>query len=47
MDAGIGVDEDTLGGEALRAVAGNGVAVIETAVLSSIELDLAAVIQAG
>ncbi len=42
MDAGVGVHEDALGGEALRAVAGDGVAVVKVAMLSRIELDLSA-----
>ena len=34
VDAGIGVHEDALGGEALGTVAGDGVAVVEMAVLA-------------
>ena len=47
VDAGIGVDEDALGGEALGAVAGDGVAVVEVAMLAGVELDLAIVVEAG
>ncbi len=47
MDAGIGVHEDALGGEALGAVAGDGVAVIEMAVFSGVEFDFAVVVEAG
>jgi len=47
VDAGIGVDQDTLGGEALRTVAGDGVAVIEMAVLCGVELDLAVIVETG
>ena len=37
MDSGVGVDEHPLGGEALSAVAGYGVAVIEMPVIRGIE----------
>lgn len=47
MDAGVGVNEDALGSEALGAVAGNGVAVIEMPMLLAIELDLAAIVETG
>jgi len=47
VNAGIGVHEDALGGEPLRAVAGNGVAVVEMAVLCWVEFDLAVVIETG
>lgn len=47
MDAGIGMNENTLGGESLGAVAGDGIAVIEVAMLSGVELDLSTVVQAG
>src|SRR5437879_4211267 len=47
MDAGVGVNKDAFGGEALRAVARNGVAVVEVTVLVDAELDLAVVVEAG
>lgn len=47
MDAGIGVDEDTLGGETLRAVAGDGISVVKVAVLAGVELNLPVIVQAG
>ena len=47
MNAGVSVDEDALGGEALGAVAGNGVAVVKMPVLCRIETDLASRFQAG
>ena len=45
MDACIRVDEHTLGGETLGAVAGDGVAMIEVAILCGIEFDLAIVVE--
>ena len=39
MDAGIGVNEDALGGESLGAVAGDGIAVVEMTMLAGVELD--------
>ena len=47
VDAGVGVDEDALGGEALGAVAGDGIAVVEVAMLFGVELNLAVVVEAG
>ena len=46
MDAGIGVHPDALGGGALGAVAGDGVAMIEMTVLRSVEIDLAVLVEA-
>jgi hypothetical protein len=46
VDAGIGVNEDAFGGEALRAVTGDGVAVIEMTMLAGAEFDLAVVVEA-
>ena len=46
MDAGIGMDEDALGGEALGAVTGDGVAVVEMTMLAGVEFDLAVVVEA-
>jgi hypothetical protein len=45
MNAGIGMYEDAFGGQALGAVAGEGVAVVEMPVLLGTELDLAVVIE--
>ena len=47
VDAGIGVYENALGGKALGAVAGDGVAVGEVTVLRSVKFDLAGVVEAG
>ena len=47
VDAGVGIDEDALGGEALGTVAGDGVAVVEVVVLLGIEFDLALVVETG
>ena len=47
MNAGVGVHEDALGGEALGTVASHCVAVIEVAVFSGIEFDLAVAVEAG
>jgi hypothetical protein len=46
VGAGIGVNEDTLGGESLGTVACDGVAVVEMAMLAWVELDLAVVVEA-
>jgi hypothetical protein len=46
MDAGISVNEDAIGGEALSAVAGEGVAVVEMTMLAGVEFDLAVVVEA-
>ncbi len=45
MYFGIGMHENTLGGEALGAVAGDGVAVVEMAMLAGVEFDLAVVVE--
>jgi hypothetical protein len=47
VDAGIGIDQDALGGEALGTVAGDGVPVVEVAVLLGVELNLAVVVETG
>ena len=47
MDAGIGVNEDPFGSEALRTVTGDGVAVVEMTMLAGVEHDLAVVVEAG
>jgi hypothetical protein len=47
MDAGVRVDEDTLGGETLGAVAGDGISVVEVAVFAGVELNLLVIVQAG
>ena len=46
MDAGIGVNEDAVGSEALGTVARDGVAVVKMTMISGIKLDLAVVIEA-
>ena len=46
VDAGIGVNEDAFGGEALGAVTGDGVAVVEMTMLVGVEFDLAVVVEA-
>ena len=47
VDAGIGVNEDAFGGEALGAVTGDGIAVVEMTMLARVELDLAVVVETG
>ena len=47
MDAGIGVNKDAFGSETLGSVVGDGIAKVEAAVLSGVEIDLAIVLQAG
>ena len=47
VDAGIGVNKDAFGGEALGAVTGDGVAVVEMPMLTGVELDLPVVVEAG
>ena len=47
MDAGIGMNEDPFGGEALRAVTCDGVPVVEMPMLSGVEFDLPVVVEAG
>lgn len=42
---GIGMDQDALGDEALSAVAGYGVAVVEMAMLDGVEFDLPSTIE--
>ena len=46
VDAGIGVNEDAFGGEALRAVAGDSIAVVEMRMLPGVEFDLAVIAKA-
>ena len=46
MDASISVNENAFGGEPLRAVIGDGIAVVEMTMLDGVELDLAVVIEA-
>jgi len=45
VDGGVGVHEDALGSEALGTVAGDGVSVIEMAVIVGVEFDLAVVVE--
>jgi hypothetical protein len=47
VDAGVGVNEDAFRSEALRAVTGDGVAVVEMTMLACPELDLAVVVEAS
>ena len=46
MDPSVSVNENALGGEPLRAVTGDGIAVVEMTVLDGVELDLAVVVEA-
>jgi hypothetical protein len=46
VDAGIGVNEDAFGRESLGAVAGDGIAVVEMAMVAGVKFDLAAVVEA-
>jgi hypothetical protein len=41
----LGVNENSFGGEALGAVAGDGVAVVEMTTLNGVEFDLAVVVE--
>jgi len=47
MDAGIGVGEDSLGGQSLGAVAGNRVTMIEAPVVSGVEFDATIIVESG
>ena len=47
VDAGIGMNENAFGSEALGAVASDGIAVVEMTMLAGVELDLMIVVQAG
>jgi len=47
VNAGIGMNEDAFGGEALGAVAGDGVPVVEMSMLTGVELDRPVVVEAG
>ena len=46
MDPSVSMNENAFGGEALRAVTGNGIAVVEMTMLDGAELDLAVVVEA-
>ncbi len=46
VDAGIGVNEDAVGSEALGTMARDGIAVVKMTMISGIKLDLAVVIEA-
>ena len=46
VDPSVSVNENTFGGEPLRAVTGDGIAVVEMTMLDGIELDLAVVVEA-
>jgi len=45
--ARIGVDQNAFGGETLRAMAGNSVAVIEMTMFFGIEVDLPVIVESG
>jgi integrase len=45
VDTRVGIDEDALGGRALGAVTGDGVAVVEMTMLAGVEFDLAVVVE--
>jgi len=45
VDACVGVYKDTLGGETLRTVAGDGVSVVEVPMLLRVEVNLAVVVE--
>ncbi len=47
VDTGIGVNENAFGGEALGAMTGDGIAVVEMTMLAGVELDLAVVVEAA
>jgi hypothetical protein len=47
VDTGIGMNEDAFGGEALGAMTGDGVAVVEMSMLAGGELNLPVVVEAG
>jgi hypothetical protein len=47
VDAGIGMNEDAFGSEALAAVAGDGIAVVEMTMFVSIQFDLPIPVEAG
>jgi hypothetical protein len=46
MHSGIGVDENPLGGEPLRAVAGHSISVVEVPMSKRVELDLTSIVEA-
>ena len=46
VDRGVGVNEDAFGCEALGAVAGDGIAMVEMTMLVGVEFDLAVVVEA-
>ncbi len=46
VDAGIAVNEDPFGGQALGAMTGDGIAVVEMTMLVWVEFDLAVVVEA-
>ena len=47
MDAGVGVNENAFSGEALSAVARDGVAVVEVTMVGRVELNVAVVVEAS
>src|SRR5437016_87592 len=46
VDTGVGVNENAFRSKALRAVTGNGIAVVEMTMLDGVKFDLAAVVEA-
>jgi hypothetical protein len=46
VDPSVSVNENAVGGEPLRAVTGDGIAVVEMTMLDGVEFDLAAVVDA-
>jgi hypothetical protein len=47
MDARIGVNENACGGEALGAVTGDGIVVVEVTMLAGVELDRSTIFTQG
>jgi hypothetical protein len=47
VEAGVGMNENAFGGEALGAVTGDGIPVVEMSMLTGVELDLPVVVEAG
>ena len=47
VNAGVGIDQDAFCGESLRAVAGDGISVVEVAMLTGVELYGPVVVESG
>ena len=45
MDSGVGMNENAFGSEPLRAVTGDGIAVVEMTMVDGVELELAVVVE--